>query len=97
MDNHGDLASCPNNCVGMDPNAVVTGGTALAVGGAAAGGLSTINTFQTIGAGVVGLTAVGGSVMFATGSCPPLFCKVLKNSIKTRGTELSQAQPCVGQ
>ena len=60
----------------MDPNAVVTGGTALA-DTAAAGGLSSISTFQTVGVGLLGLTAIGGTFMFATESCPPLFCKVL--------------------
>ena len=59
----------------MDPNAVVTGGTALAVT-AAAGGVAILSPFQTVGIGVLGLTAIGGSAFFAAGDCPPLFCKV---------------------
>ena len=29
LDNHGLLATCPSNCIGVDPNAVVVGGTAI--------------------------------------------------------------------
>ena len=77
MDNHGDLASCPNNCIGVDPNAVVVGGTAL-VASAAIGAVS-VASIQAVGVGVglLGLAALGGgSLVGGSGSCPPLYCRV---------------------
>ena len=74
MDNHGDLASCPNNCIGVDPNAVVVGGTAL-VASAAIGAVSAIS-IQSVGVGLFGLAALGGGSLVGSGSCPPLYCRV---------------------
>ena len=71
-DNFGNLASCPNNCIGMDPNAVIIGGTAIAAA-TALGGIGTIPTL----AGLTGMAALGFGTMAASGQCPPGSCQVI--------------------
>ena len=74
LDNHGLLATCPSNCIGVDPNAVVVGGRALVA--ASALGAVGVTSIQSIGVGLFGVAAFGGGAMMASGTCPPLFCRV---------------------
>ena len=61
VDTTGSLATCANNCLGVDPNAIVVGGTAL-VTAATVGSIGLLNTF--------GIGAAGFGVLV---SCPRLF------------------------
>ena len=69
MDNWGHLANCANNCLGVDPNAVVIGGSAV-LAAAAFGGLGLLQS--VVGLGAVGAVGTGGLV--AMGVCPPPYC-----------------------
>ena len=64
---------CANNCKGVDPNAVVVGGTALAAA-ATISGLTLLQGALPVG---LGLAVIGG-VTVAEGQCPPLSCRVSK-------------------
>ena len=77
IDNWGNLAHCANNCLGVDPNAVVIGGSAILA--SAIGGLGVIQSVITVGA----ITTVGaGGMAVAMGVCPPPFCQVCMHFIK---------------
>ena len=73
------LAACANNCRGVDPNAVVVGGTAALLSLAtAAASLGPDLLGSALGAGsLVALLGVGSMAMNATrsNSCPPPRCR----------------------
>ena len=62
------LGVCPNNCIGVDPSAIVAGGTALI----ATATLSTLNILPMLGLAFAGSSAVT-MVMACEG---PFFCRV---------------------
>ena len=63
---------CPNNCVGVDPAAIVAGGTALV----AAATLSTLNILPVV-LGATGVTLVGGTTLTMMLTCQgPFYCRV---------------------
>ena len=63
---------CPNNCVGVDPAAIVAGGTALV----AATALSGLNILP-VALGATGMTLVGGTTLTMMLTCHgPLYCRV---------------------
>ena len=69
-DPYGEVVTCANNCRGVDPNAIVIGGTAvLAATATAPTGLAVI----ALGLGGVGLVGAGA---MANGMCPPTMCRV---------------------
>ena len=69
-DEKGLYAACANNCVGVNPNAIVIGGTAV-VAGAGVGALG----YLTLGGGAAAAAGVGSLGLMA--ACPrPLFCQV---------------------
>ena len=78
LNKDGQKGTCSNNCLGVDPNAIIIGGTAVLAASAIAPALLP----QMLGIG--GLAAVGavgaGAMMMgnraAVGSCPVGFCKV---------------------
>ena len=62
---------CPNNCVGVDPSAIVAGGTALV----AAATLTTLDILPVLG--ISGLALMGGSTLAMMMTCQgPFFCRV---------------------
>ena len=72
IDNFRKLAQCANNCLGVDPNAVVVGGTAV-LAASAFGALGALQGLFFLGS----LTTVGTGATLALGMCPgPLFCRV---------------------
>lgn len=77
MDNWGRLAQCANNCLGVDPNAVVIGGTAV-LAAAAFGGVGLLQSL--VGLGAIG--AVGTGSLVAMGVCPPPFCTTVRNECR---------------
>ena len=65
------LGVCPNNCVGVDPSAIVAGGTALV----AAATLTTLNIIPILG--ISGLALIGGSTVAMMMTCQgPFYCRV---------------------
>ena len=54
MDTEGELAACANNCPGVDPNAIVVGGAALAIAATASllGVLQPVIAIGGVGAAV---------------------------------------------
>ena len=83
LDNNGDLASCPKNCIGVDVNAVVIAGPAL-IASTALGAVGA-TSIQTIEVGLFGVANLG-SVFFSVSFflLPALlsprrgYCRVLK-------------------
>ena len=79
-------AVCANNCLGVDPNAIIGAGIA-AVTATGFGALSAITPM--LGVGVLGLGAVGaagvGGAMLTRSQCPPLYCRVSFNLINLLG------------
>ena len=71
IDNWGDLAHCANNCLGVDPNAVVIAGSAV-LAATAIGGIGIGQSLFGVGA----ITTLGAAGMVAMGMCPPPFCEV---------------------
>ena len=76
IDNHNELAVCANNCLGVDPNAVVIAGTALTT--ASAFGFLGPISLQTLGVGLFGAFTLGGGAYMMSGAgglcMGPLFC-----------------------
>ena len=69
------LAICPNSCIGVDPSAIVAGGTALIAGAT----LSTLGTLPLVPAaiGISGLALMGGGAVTMMATCQgPFFCRV---------------------
>ena len=71
------FANCANNCVGVDPNAIIGAGVAAfaATGLGAIGILGPMLGVGALGAGAVGV-AVGGDMLTRVATCPPLRCRV---------------------
>ena len=68
-DRYGVLGTCSNNCRGVDPNAIIIGGSAV-LGAAVGGGLSILQAAGLGGIGV-GAVAVGGASMLRNNAgCP---------------------------
>ena len=78
IDNHNELAVCANNCLGVDPNAVVIAGTALTT--ASAFGFLGPISLQALGVGLFGAFTLGGGAYVMSGACAPLFCRVRTHS-----------------
>ena len=74
-DQHGNIAICANNCKGVDPNAVIVGGTAV-LAATAGGGLAYLISAAL---GIGGLSLAGGSTV-ANGMCPVGTCNVSNSS-----------------
>jgi len=64
LDKNKQIANCPNNCIGVNPNAIVSGGIAVGFAVAASG--------QVLGAPVGALGLLGAGAM--NGFCPPGQC-----------------------
>ena len=68
-------AACANNCIGVDPNSIVIGGTAV-VAGAGFGALG----YLTLGGGAAAAAGLGSFGLLV--ACPrPIFCQVIKISL----------------
>ena len=68
-DRYGGIGTCSNNCRGVDPNAIIIGGSAV-LAAATAGGLTIL---QAAGLGAIGAGAIGAgaaSVLLNTNQCP---------------------------
>ena len=78
IDNNNELAVCANNCLGVDPNAVVIAGTALTT--ASAFGFLGPISLQALGVGLFGAFTLGGGAYVMSGACAPLFCRVRTHS-----------------
>ena len=70
-DPYGNVVTCANNCRGVDPNAIVIGGTALLA--ATATVPVALQVITTLGLGGIGL---GGAGTVANGLCPIGWCNV---------------------
>ena len=69
-DSYGEVVTCANNCRGVDPNAIVIGGTAvLAATATVPVGLQFIATLGLGGIGLAGVGAVANE-MCPVGMCP---------------------------
>ena len=68
------LAICPNSCIGVDPSAIVAGGTALVAGAT----ISTLATLPLVPAaiGISGLALMGGGAVAMMTCQGPFFCRV---------------------
>ena len=81
-DSRGQLGTCSNNCRGVDPNAIIIGGTAVL----AASGIA-VQTALQLGLGLAAIPAapaIGmGASMLMTG-CPPGQCLVSSWSMSHR-------------
>ena len=65
------IGVCPNNCIVVDPSAIVAGGTAIV----AAATLTTLNIAPVLG--ISGLALMGGSTLTMMMTCQgPLYCWV---------------------
>ena len=71
-DQYNRSAICANNCKGVDPNAVVIGGTAILAATAIVGTASLIPAYLGFGA----LALAGGGATVANGLCFVGFCNV---------------------
>jgi hypothetical protein len=67
-DRYGEIGTCSNNCRGVDPNAIIIGGSAV-LGAASLGGLTILQAagLGAIGAGAIG---VGGASVLMNNRCP---------------------------
>jgi hypothetical protein len=74
-DRRGKKGTCANNCRGVDPNAIIIGGTAVLA--ASAIGFTAVQTMGVVGAAGVGVAGVGGAAaMMMSSGCPRGFCVV---------------------
>ena len=82
----GHFESCPNNCIGVDPNSVVVGGSAILAAtaisglGSSGGILGPVGLAGAVGLGGLGTAgAAGAAMMMMDGMdtmCPPGMCQV---------------------
>ena len=68
-DEYGEIGTCSNNCKGVDPNAIIIGGSAIA-GLGAVSGLSLIQAAGLAVPGLVGGAQVGASMLRNRQNCP---------------------------
>ena len=91
-DFYGEVVTCANNCIGVDPNAIVIGGTAvLAATATAPTGLAVIATLGLVGVGLVG-----------AGVMAPAMCRVRtqfhhQNTLVTYSSLQVQGRCCMFQ
>ena len=64
---------CANNCKGVDPNAVIVGGTAVL----AATAIASVGSLIPQAIGIGGLVLAGGGLTVANGMCPIGSCNVI--------------------